>query len=413
MRSSLLLVLPVPFMRDGGALLFEKQACNGLGRWADNFDHIVLACPAIDRDTTLQRFSWSWQDMSDLPCRDRIDAVPLPAAYRVAEFARVLPRTRKLLQLKIDECDYLSFAISGLIGDWASVACVEAKRSGRKYSVWTDNVAHAFLRAEARAASWRRRLKVFLYAPATKRYHEYLIKHCALGLFHGQDCYSAYSRLCEEPHLVHDVHTKKRDEIDAEVLESKVQRCASGNVLRLCYVGRATGIKGPLDWIRVVYEVHCAGVPIQATWIGDGDMLGEMRRLTEELGISERIHFHGFVDSQQEILTALRASDILLFCHKAAESPRNLVEALVSGCPILGYSSPYVEDLVRRHGGGLFTPQDDIVALAEKVKYLHAHRGDLCELIRAAARSGKLYNDESVFRHRSDLIKRYLGNRRK
>ena len=36
--SSMLLVLPVPFRRRGDALLFEAQACNGIAKWADNFD---------------------------------------------------------------------------------------------------------------------------------------------------------------------------------------------------------------------------------------------------------------------------------------------------------------------------------------------------------------------------------------
>src|SRR5882672_7391585 len=44
--DSILLVLPVPFRHDReGRLLVEKQAANGLDRWAENFLRLVIACP--------------------------------------------------------------------------------------------------------------------------------------------------------------------------------------------------------------------------------------------------------------------------------------------------------------------------------------------------------------------------------
>ena len=46
-RGPILLVLTVPFRRDGDALLVEDQARNGLERWADNFGSVVIAAPTI------------------------------------------------------------------------------------------------------------------------------------------------------------------------------------------------------------------------------------------------------------------------------------------------------------------------------------------------------------------------------
>ncbi len=54
-RDSLLLVLPVSFRIDPeGRLLFEKQACNGLERWAEHFRSLVVACP-LKPDAEVQR----------------------------------------------------------------------------------------------------------------------------------------------------------------------------------------------------------------------------------------------------------------------------------------------------------------------------------------------------------------------
>ena len=46
-NQSMLLVLPVPFLVRGEELLFEAQASNGLNRWADHFEQVVVAAPVI------------------------------------------------------------------------------------------------------------------------------------------------------------------------------------------------------------------------------------------------------------------------------------------------------------------------------------------------------------------------------
>ena len=50
---------------------------------------------------------------------------------------------------------------------------------------------------------------------------------------------------------------------------------------------------------------------------------------------------------------------VLVFCHTTPESPRNLVEALISGCPIVGYHSDFAAELVG-DGGGAFVTTGDV-----------------------------------------------------
>jgi glycosyltransferase involved in cell wall biosynthesis len=106
-------------------------------------------------------------------------------------------------------------------------------------------------------------------------------------------------------------------------------------------------------------------------------------------------------------LAGLREAHVFLFCHKTPESPRNLVEALISGCPIVGYASDFAAELTSG-GGGEFVPVGDQRGLAERLCRLASQRPALVALTRAAAESGKRFNDVAVFRHRSELIKKYL-----
>ena len=140
------------------------------------------------------------------------------------------------------------------------------------------------------------------------------------------------------------------------------------------------------------------------TWIGDGPELGRMRELTTKLGLTRCVAFPGFEGNRSILLKAMRDSDILLFCHKTTESARCLIEATVSGCALVGYDTAYPRGLTEDCGGAILTPQGDPIALAESLQALHFDRTRLVETITAAALTGKLYNEDSVYRRRAELM---------
>ena len=232
-----------------------------------------------------------------------------------------------------------------------------------------------------------------------------------MGLFHGRDCFDAYSPYCRNAHLVHDIHLKPEDRIDPERLREKVRRVRSGEPLRLLYAGRVVGVKGPFDWVRVMAELHGRGVAFRASWIGDGPLLAEVRDEVTRLDLVRVVDFPGFVSDRTQLLKAIRDSDLFIFCHKTPESPRGLIEALMSGSPILGYDSPYPQDLVGGLASLLLTPRDDTTGLAEKISYFDGRRDQLAEVVQFCYELGAQFSDRAVFQHRACLIKDHLGPR--
>jgi glycosyltransferase involved in cell wall biosynthesis len=176
----------------------------------------------------------------------------------------------------------------------------------------------------------------------------------------------------------------------------------------VCYAGRATAIKAPLEWVRALAHARDLGAPVAATWLGDGPLLEEMRDLAKELGLDGALSLPGFVDDRAQLLNVLRESHVLAFTHLTPESPRCLLEALVSGTPIAGYDNAFAKDLVEGHGGGVFVPIGDWKALGARLTELSRERTRLSELIVEAGENGRRFNDAAVFRERSQLIKRYL-----
>ncbi|SET42392.1 glycosyltransferase [Oceanicella actignis] len=409
--DTLLIYAPVPLHRAGGrpdgALTLEGQACNGLRLWAENFARVISMMPLAEGPPPPD-----WVPLTEVgPSLERIRIEPMPVAWRPDRFLRALPAARRRIRALIDEADYLSFSIGGLFGDWGSVACVEARRMGRPYAVWTDRVESEVVRRSAGAGPWRARLRARLTHRPMAALERALIRRADLGLFHGRETYATYAPFCRRPEVVHDIHIAAADHIAPEALAAKTAAAAEGP-LRIVYVGRADPMKGPLDWVAALAGLAARGVDFRATWLGDGTERAAMRREIAAAGLDERVSTPGFAADRGAVLEALRAAHVFLFCHKTPESPRCLIEALISGTPIVGYDGAFARDLIADHGGGRLAPLNDAAALTEILAQLAADRPALAELFARAARDGAPFDDVSVFRHRSELIRAGLPPRR-
>ena len=405
--GSLYLVLPVPFRIDAGRILIETQAANGLDRWADHFERVLVAAPAIPEHQAVNLAGFVWRDLENLEHQDRITCQPLPWAYTPVAFAKNLSSTRKIIARSIAGSQHLQFAIGGLVGDWAAIAALEAIRQHRRYAVHTDRVEHELIRKIAPGSSPIRRFKVAVEAPLMERYHRCIIRHSALGLWHGQDCFRVYSRWGRENHLIHDVHTRSSDLMDDATLTTKLDDLRNPGPLRLIYAGRLDPMKAPLEWLQSIAHARDLGTSLEATWFGEGALLEAAQAEATRLNLTGIVAFPGFLADRTLLLAHLRSAHALVFTHITPESPRILLEALVSGTPILGYNNPFAEDLIQRQSGGALAPLHNTHALGRLIADLATDRPRLAALTRQAARNGRRFTDAAVFTKRSQLIKQF------
>ncbi|NJN31108.1 MAG: glycosyltransferase [Synechococcales cyanobacterium RM1_1_8] len=400
--------MPVPFQSRDGLLGFDSQTCQGLMRWTEQFDHVIMASPLMPAAQEQVQPSLNWQAVATLPCAGQLTLVPLPWAYGLTDFLLSYRRTRQQLGQIIDRADYLCFSPSTLIGDWPALAAQEAQRQDRPYSIWIDRVEYDITWRTIHSEPWYNQLKYLVMVPLMRYYQHSIVRRSHLGLFQGQETFSVFQGDCPNSYCVYDVHTSRADQISMEQLQPKLDALAAQVPLRICYMGRAAEMKGPLDWVRAIHRIHQAGLEVEATWLGDGPLFGEMKALAEKLGVASIIEMPGFVGEHHVVLDQMRRHHLLMFCHKTPESPRCLVESLVVGTPIAGYGSAYPEGLVADHGGGEFVPLHQWQQLADRVIELAQDRDRLCQLVRAAARSGQQFSEEDVFAHRSELLRQHL-----
>jgi glycosyltransferase involved in cell wall biosynthesis len=402
--GSLLLEIPVPFRVKDGVTLVESQAYQGLGGWLDNFSRVSVCAPVVPEylvDATM-----SWTPVTDLVERRGLSVHLLPWGYHPRAHFRAVGAVRATFRELIPTHQHLCFANLGVFGAWGSVAAQEAFKLDRPYSIWLDWVLHEMpqpTQTNPLKSVWQ---KVSLALLKRAVFRD--IRRSAVGLFNGSSVYQAYSPLCRVPKLVHDIHLREKDIIPQAQLDARLDR--EPTTVNVLYVGRVHEMKGPVYWLdcleKVITSKALGNLEVSATWLGDGPLLEEMRRLVRERGLEKWIAFPGSQADRNIVVSIYREADLFVFCHVTPESPRNLVEALMSGLPILGFDSAYARDLIR-HGGGVTAPMKDSAALAEVVATYAKDAAARHALSQAALRTGKEFSEEVVFTRRSSYIKEF------
>ena len=404
-QDSLLIYAPVPLFKGKDGYLMEDQACNGLRLWSTHFSKVTVMHPV---ETGEPPPSWIPIEDSGIDFT-KVEIIALPTAYRPDQFFKHYLVTRMVIREAIARSHFLAFSIGGLFGDWGSVGAWQAHKMGRQFAIWTDRVESEVVRHHAATAKkWRHRLRSRLTYLPMRALERYLISKCTVGLFHGAETYATYAPYAKSAEIVHDIHLKKSDRIQVDDLQAKMTASRTGP-LKICYVGRADSMKGPLDWIEVMRLLREAPVEFIGDWLGDGDMLETMKQEVSRVRLENQVRFHGFVRDRQKVKEALLSAHLFVFCHKTPESPRNLIEALSAGTPIVGYKGAFAMDLISTHMGGVLTPMNNPAELASAIISIAKDRTLVVELMERAFKDSEPFNDESVFEHRCMLIRKYMS----
>jgi rhamnosyl/mannosyltransferase len=133
------------------------------------------------------------------------------------------------------------------------------------------------------------------------------------------------------------------------------------------FVGRLVYYKGIDVLIRAMKDIDT-----RLIIIGRGPLEGELRRLTNDLGITDKISF--LTDVSDELLPGyFYACDFLVLPSVATAEAFGIVqlEAFACGKPVISTDLPTGVPYVNKHGvSGLIVPPGDVPALAAAMKYL-------------------------------------------
>ena len=107
----------------------------------------------------------------------------------------------------------------------------------------------------------------------------------------------------------------------------------------LISVGRMSAEKGHLYLVRAFKKIHdqCKK-DVRLHLVGDGPERDKLENETKSLGLSEAVHFHGYVKRGAELFSLIDRADLFVMPSLTEGMGRGLIEAMARGIPCIGSS---------------------------------------------------------------------------
>lgn len=132
----------------------------------------------------------------------------------------------------------------------------------------------------------------------------------------------------------------------------------------IIYLGRINWKKGLDRLLKAVAQ--CADVRLTVAGNDEEGYLAHLQQLVEQLGISNRVAFIGFVDDARKS-ELLQQASLLALCSDNENFGNVVLEAMAAACPVVVTEGVGAAELVIKHDAGLVVkPESDAIASAIK-----------------------------------------------
>lgn len=171
---------------------------------------------------------------------------------------------------------------------------------------------------------------------------------------------------------------------------------------RIFSVGRIVHQKGLDLGLRAL--AHLKDLDWHWNIAGDGPQLDALKSLTNELGLSDRVTFLGWL-SREELIQWYHHSNLFLFPSRHEGMPNAVLEAMSSGLPVVATSIAGSEELVLDGVTGLLVNAEDIDSLRNGLSRLIVEEKTRMQMGQASRqRVESEYSWENVARQYSEKL---------
>lgn len=142
---------------------------------------------------------------------------------------------------------------------------------------------------------------------------------------------------------------------------------------KILAVGNFAKNKGFDFLLRAASELKHWGIDAELELVGDGEEMGNLRMLANELGISEKVSFPGWI-KPDEVQNAMRKATILVHPSTGLGDgvPNVIKEAMAVGTPVIASSVAGIPGMLDDGRCGLLVPPQNVTELAKAIKTLLA-----------------------------------------
>lgn len=156
----------------------------------------------------------------------------------------------------------------------------------------------------------------------------------------------------------------------------------------ICLLGTICIQKGQLDSVEALHlldEDTLAQIKLNIIGKQDDPYFGRIEQAIRQYGLARSVEFRGFTNNPYG---CYQEADIALTCSRSESFGRTTVEAMMSGCLVIGRDCTCTHELLAKGNGLLYSGPKD---LAEKIKWAISNKAEASKI----ARTGKNFADKS------------------
>lgn len=154
-----------------------------------------------------------------------------------------------------------------------------------------------------------------------------------------------------------------------------------GEPARLIHVGSLNAVKDQPTMLRALAQLAHGPHAFYLDIVGEDTLDGAIQRLTRELGLADRVRFHGFM-TQRQLFPLMQAAHVLVVSSRHEAGPVVVLEAAALGVPTVGTAVGHVAEWAPE--GALAVPVADAQSLAAALRDVLGDEALRLRLARAA-----------------------------
>lgn len=133
------------------------------------------------------------------------------------------------------------------------------------------------------------------------------------------------------------------------------------------------------------------GLDLRLVLVGDGQRRSWLQERVKERGLSDRVHFVGWLPSGAAVRRELDQADLFVLPSRQEGLPRAMIEAMARGLPVIGSSVGGIPELLPRED--LVDP-NDARGLADMIREVVTHPARMEAMSSVNVRKAKEYREE-------------------
>lgn len=154
-------------------------------------------------------------------------------------------------------------------------------------------------------------------------------------------------------------------------------------------------------FLNIINVVRASRPNIRAVILGDGPLREELENQARDLNLTDSVHFAGH---QKEVANWLRRAKIFVLTSESEGLSQAMIQAMLSGLPIVASHVGEAEDLVKNGINGFLVPDWTAASFAGPIIQLLEDVGTLAAFAKAARLSAEKYDVHSLARRWDEIL---------